>query len=862
MRDNFQDTGLWLRSLGQGQSIGRSDKHDLLLANYQSFRERAAVLTAQIANSLPSLTVHDITHLDALWETADLIAGEDYPLNPMEGFVLGSAILLHDAALCFEAFEQGQEGLRATLEWRDAFATEKYRATDGTPLSTVESNADFAALRVLHARQASQLAMRKWSTQDGNEIYLIDNPELRKLYGETIGLIAASHHWPVEDVVSKLPGQVNAPGTFPLEWRIDPVKIACLLRCADAAHIDNRRAPDFLMALSRRYGTSLDHWKAQNWLARIDRDFSDATGSSVVFTSNRDFDLASVDAWWVAFDAITLVEREIQSSNQLLGSRLQKKISPPFRIRRVAGAASPEALSEYVRASGWKPCSAKLHVGNVERLVEGLGGTKLYGDHNQLEVALRELIQNARDSVRARQAIDPEYTGRIRIQLNGSTKEVNTIVVEDDGIGMSERVLTGPFLDFGSSFWLSDLVKEEFPGLRSSVFRSVGRFGIGFYATFMIADAVSVSSRRWDAGLDDVRTLRFPKGLTLRPILSSGRPESFGTSSTRVVVSLKDSFVDINTIQIKRHLMGAQGFDVTFNDFIAALVAGLDVTVECRNSEQSFFETVHEPVGHLTTSIAQRKWLEKISFAGAQANPTAKKRIEGNVDRLRFIEMETGEKAGLAALAIDNSEVEDFLSIGCIGGLGTSVHNRDSSRFIGYIDHQPKTAKRDVGNRLASDVAMQKWAKEQIEILQTSGITPIEWCFATYSLCDLEFDPLEVALVIVFADNQFRAMTISQLLSLASQRGVAMFKGAHTHHIDTYNSQISFRNYPTFRPMRNSAFLSLKRLDDGTPESRISFVGCMHREAEKIGRKLKFEIFPDAGDGMFGKLEAMVLTAE
>ncbi|MBA2593659.1 MAG: hypothetical protein M3495_02490 [Pseudomonadota bacterium] len=47
---------------------------------------------------MPGLTVHDITHLDALWRVADQIAGPDYPINPAEAFVLGGAFLLHDAA--------------------------------------------------------------------------------------------------------------------------------------------------------------------------------------------------------------------------------------------------------------------------------------------------------------------------------------------------------------------------------------------------------------------------------------------------------------------------------------------------------------------------------------------------------------------------------------------------------------------------------------------------------------------------------------------------------------------------------------------------------------------------------------------
>jgi hypothetical protein len=42
---------------------------------YRAFRERVAKLLQLIATELPALTVHDITHVDALWHVASEIAG-------------------------------------------------------------------------------------------------------------------------------------------------------------------------------------------------------------------------------------------------------------------------------------------------------------------------------------------------------------------------------------------------------------------------------------------------------------------------------------------------------------------------------------------------------------------------------------------------------------------------------------------------------------------------------------------------------------------------------------------------------------------------------------------------------------------
>jgi hypothetical protein len=113
MSETYRETGLWSRSLGAASGDPPStDGIARLQSSYSIFRNRASALTERIAQALPHLTIHDVTHLDALWETADIIAGPDYPLNPIEGFVLGGAILVHDAALCFEAYEGGNDGLR------------------------------------------------------------------------------------------------------------------------------------------------------------------------------------------------------------------------------------------------------------------------------------------------------------------------------------------------------------------------------------------------------------------------------------------------------------------------------------------------------------------------------------------------------------------------------------------------------------------------------------------------------------------------------------------------------------------------------------------------------------------------------
>jgi len=867
MTTSFRKPALWTRVFEQTNQVDREEAARLEAA-WTIFRERTATLLQKIATSLPGLTVHDITHIDALWETADLIVGPNYPLNPMEVFVLGGAMLMHDAALCFEAYEGGLEGVRQTIQWRDAYAAEQDRNKErDIPLGDfeLEAAADFSAVRLLHGDQAPALIERSWIDPDTSQnIFLIDDSEIRKRFSSIIGQIAASHSWSMEDVSSKLPNQINAPGDWPPAWRIDPIKLACILRCADAAHIDNRRAPDFLHALTRRGGISLKHWKAQNWLARADLDQSDRSRSTIVFTSTREFRTEDADAWWIAFDAIRLVDKEIRESNALLASRPQESTSPQFAIRRVAGVSSPEAMALFLRTKGWKPWHAELHVGNVERLVKNLGGQSLYGG-DKLEhfgIVVRELIQNARDAVIARRALDQDYVGKVRIRLNDGENGPATLEVTDDGIGMSERVLIGPLLDFGSSFWKSDLVNEEFPGLRSSGFGSVGRYGIGFYSTFMVAESVRVTSRRWDRGIDTAASISFPKGLSLRPIFSTNVSTAIvGSNSTIVSCTLKtldESRPSVRVIKISN----TDEFEVPFTDFVSRLTTGLDVPVEVRINNDDWV-AVHEPIKDIVNSeLAKANWLEKITLSKHISPDSPQLGLAAK--RLRPIVVD-GAIAGLAALSVEIGDananrlggvytVGGFLPAGYAGTGGQGT-------FYGYMEQFSGSAKREPGKPVAPPSVINDWVNEQLRLLSERQLTIPELLGLTNNLSTLNCDPSPYLHAVFFKGQQALVLTLDQIVQVMKSEPVAFFKFRMMNHVDSYVQQPAYQHYLTFKPVTNSPFLSLE-LEGAVPKNPNSLIGCLHRSATKDGFKLRLETLPTTIPSIGGPAEIVLATLE
>ena len=534
---DFRKTWLWRQAFLSPHSDCTTDEQNFFQVQYLSIRERAAELVSRIVTNFPEVTVHDISHLDALWDTASLVAEGAVNVNPAESFVLGTSILLHDAAMSLAAYPGGITEIRTTLAWRDAIARVALSAEErggnhidlDNPPDAVVRQIVPDVLRRLHAEHAEVLAEQAWCSPDGEQLYLIENSDLRSFYGPTIGQIAHSHWWSVHKVEDELSEDLGALANR-THNRVDRVKLACLLRVADALHLDSSRAPRFLRAVTNPSRISALHWDFQERLARPHIELD-----AVIFTTGQPFERSTAEAWWLAYDTINSVDRELREVDLLLQSRGREV----FKARRVKGAGSPGILSRTVETRGWRPVDTHLQVSDVPRIVESLGGSKLYGDDPT--VALRELIQNAADAVQARRNLQkrPAAWGEIIVGLLERSENC-WLVVEDNGIGMSEQVLTGPLLDFGLSFWRSPMAMEEFPGLMASGMRAAGRFGIGFFAVFMLGTVVRVYSRRYDKGQETGRLLEFQDGTSTRAILSSSDTENIPIDGgTRVEVLLK-----------------------------------------------------------------------------------------------------------------------------------------------------------------------------------------------------------------------------------------------------------------------------------------------------------------------------------
>jgi molecular chaperone HtpG len=127
-------------------------------------------------------------------------------------------------------------------------------------------------------------------------------------------------------------------------------------------------------------------------------------------------------------------------------------------------------------------------------------------------------------------------------------KKASTLSVTDSGIGMDRQELIdnlGTIARSGTKSFLSRLTEaKDGAGL-------IGQFGVGFYAAFMVADRIAVTSRR--AGTDQVWTWSSSGGSGFEIAPASEEDAKRVTRGTEIVLHLKDDAKKyLETYEIER----------------------------------------------------------------------------------------------------------------------------------------------------------------------------------------------------------------------------------------------------------------------------------------------------------------------
>jgi molecular chaperone HtpG len=124
--------------------------------------------------------------------------------------------------------------------------------------------------------------------------------------------------------------------------------------------------------------------------------------------------------------------------------------------------------------------------------------------YSNKEIFLRELISNASDACDKLRfdalSDDSLYDGDSELKIRVTfDKDARTVTVSDNGIGMSrEEVIDniGTIAKSGTRQFFESLTGDQ-----SKDLELIGQFGVGFYSSFIVADRVTLTTRR--AGAED-----------------------------------------------------------------------------------------------------------------------------------------------------------------------------------------------------------------------------------------------------------------------------------------------------------------------------------------------------------------------
>jgi molecular chaperone HtpG len=138
-----------------------------------------------------------------------------------------------------------------------------------------------------------------------------------------------------------------------------------------------------------------------------------------------------------------------------------------------------------------------IHTENIFPIIKKF----LYSDH---EIFLRELVSNAVDATQKLKKLAAlgEFNGELgelRIEVSFD-KEKKTITVSDRGIGMTAEEVKKYInqIAFSGASEFVEKFKDKADGKDI-----IGKFGLGFYSAFMVADQVEIITRSYKASEDE-----------------------------------------------------------------------------------------------------------------------------------------------------------------------------------------------------------------------------------------------------------------------------------------------------------------------------------------------------------------------
>ncbi|MBQ7227542.1 MAG: molecular chaperone HtpG [Clostridia bacterium] len=216
------------------------------------------------------------------------------------------------------------------------------------------------------------------------------------------------------------------------------------------------------------------------------------------------------------------------------------------------------------------------------------------------EIFLREIISNASDAIdklHFTSLTDSNASREFEIRIDVD-KNARTLTVSDNGVGMSEKELETNLGTIAKSGTLDFKKKNE--KVDGGAEGLIGQFGVGFYSCFMVADEVTVLSKKYG---EDVAHKWTSAGVSGYEITEAER-ETSGTTVT-LVLKADDEDVKYSDYLEEYTIMRLVKF---YSDYIRYPIRmQVERSVPAEDGKTAEKETVIETLNSMTPIWKRRK---------------------------------------------------------------------------------------------------------------------------------------------------------------------------------------------------------------------------------------------------------------
>jgi hypothetical protein len=265
--------------------------------------------------------------------------------------------------------------------------------------------------------------------------------------------------------------------------------IACCLRLADIMDFDRSRTP--VVVFQNVDFTEAKSW--EEWNKHLSVIGWKINEREVTFRTE-----CKHPAFYVAvMEFLDWVDNELSECRRLVVKEAPRDIAERYKLHLppVVDRSEVEMEDKSYLAGAFR---FQL---DYERIMKLLMDKSLYPDPS---LFLRELLQNSLDACRNREAHAKEaeqenlYTPRIAVWDYSDDPEDPRIIFQDNGVGMSRKIVENYFMRVGRSYYRSPEFDAERARLKKKdiELEATSQFGIGILSCFMVADRFEVETYR------------------------------------------------------------------------------------------------------------------------------------------------------------------------------------------------------------------------------------------------------------------------------------------------------------------------------------------------------------------------------